>query len=213
MNTIPFNKLKYLTFIDINESLDNLFLLDSEGLSGNKYDDVQSNLLWLAWLEITDDFFALSKDEVSKRRLREKVDVMTLVLKINNLTNTVNTLRLLHGSGEHLTMETYGEMEQLAYSIIKKTESRVNIQYFDGIAKNIEITERIIRALNTQYKLKYKNVRKQTNAEKLNIYDEVRAVGEIVGFRIEIENMVCPEWLAWKNRALEKSKPKNGSKR
>ena len=177
MNTIPFNKLKYLTFVEIDESFDNLHLLDKDYFDGKEYTDEEAEQLWRAWLSICDDWNALDQDDKAKKRLRERFEVMELVTKIKNLTDTYNTLTVIHNNRRLLTEDTASEMEQMCYSIVIKTEKRTKIKYFEGIPKNLETINRVIKSLTSQYNIKYKRSNEQTKKEKANVYREVQAVG------------------------------------
>jgi len=203
MNLIKSNdELKLFTFWDITEN-GNYFLLDKDYTETVKYTSEQTDVVYNLWLKLWDEYFEMENSSKNRNYLLRTKQQMALLHKINTIFNIVETLIYLYENKDVLSKEDYTRHEQKFYSIVKLIAPNFKPLYFDGIPRNLELIDSLLRGLETTYKIKYKADEVKNEKSKQNRYREIVQVSKVLMMRLDAKEISVNEWLGYKQEAKD----------
>lgn len=198
-------KLKIILFWEIVES-QNFCKLDADFSAEKIYTDEQKGQLKEVWLRLYDEYFTIEDDAVTRAVLLDASKNLHALDKIQQLIQNIEFLMFYCNAAKGMEAEDFDEGIQKLYSIFKKLESKMAINYFGEIEKNIIIVNKWITSLSTTYELNHKRTKKDIKRRVNNIYDKVAEVATELGMQLNVHEMNCKEWLAYKKISTTKRK-------
>lgn len=196
------DKLILDLFWDITDN-GNYLLLDVNYNKENKYNKDDHKLAYETWLKLWDEYFELEKSTKNKNYLLQKKKQVALLYQMVCIENLRDTLVYLYENKDVLDNDLYMEYEAKFYSIAKLYAPNFKPLYFEGVPVNVSNLDRLLRSLDTTYKIRYKKEEKATETQKQNRYSEIVSVGQIVGQRLNPKEIFVSEWLQWKKTAKD----------
>lgn len=180
-------------------------LLDRSYVEGKEYTKEERLKIEGYWLEIYNEYYLLENDSKTKSTLASANDEMLLLFKLNLLIENYEFLKWTYRHKDLIIERDFLEYQHRVFLLFEKIHDGFKLEYFSDFDVNAKKIERLIASLTNTYNIKKKKTEKEIDKKVSNIYTIVAQVSEVFGFRIEVENMYVPEWLAWQARAKEKS--------
>ncbi len=201
------DKLKILLFWEIVEK-QNPLLLDPEYSEDKVYTPDEKFAAKSIWLDIYDAYYLLEDDAMTKAVLMEQSKLLYSLEKINMLIENMNYIMYCCNLESALPGDDFDEMIQKIYSIVQKIEPGIAIQYFEPIEKNIALIDKWIRALTAKHEINHARGEKDVKRRIKNVYDVVVSVSISLGIQLNVEDMNCKAWIAYKKIAVQRNLPK-----
>jgi len=198
------DKLKIMVFWEILKT-GNAMLLDSGYFEDKEYTKEERFKIEGYWLEIYNQYYLLENDSKTKTTLSNANEEMLLLFKLNLLIENYNFLKWTYRHRDLIDERAFLEYQHRVFLLFEKIHDGFKLEYFSDFEINSKKIERLISSLTNTYNIKKKKTDVKIEEQVSNIYVLAQQVGEVFGFRLDVENMYVPEWLAWQKRAKEKS--------
>jgi hypothetical protein len=203
MNLVKSNDVLILfLFWEITEN-GNYLLLDQDYSDTKQYTTEQQEVAYGTWLKLWDDYFEMENNRKNKNYLIKRKSQIALLHKINTLYNIMQTLAYLQENKDVLSVEDFKAHELKFYNIVQVIAPNFKPLYFDGIPTNIYNIDRIVRGVESTYKIKFKEEAKLKEQVKQNRFREIAQVSKVLTMPLDAKKITVNEWLAYREIANE----------
>lgn len=202
------DKLKILLFWEILKTR-NPLLLDGDYMPDKEYTDEEKEFVAQAWEIMYDSYFQLRNDGKSKFVLESAYEQMLLAHKIGQLQKNIDFCGYLEKHKEDLPEADYLRHKQGLIKNFVTIEPLIKVKYFEGLAENVEIVNKVISALHNKFNRHKEKNEKEIKEQVDNVYTVIARVSRITKMQINAQNMMVTEWLAYEQQAREIERAEN----
>lgn len=204
--------LRILIFWEIMRT-NNFFLLDLNYSEDKKYTEAEQTKIKDSWFKIYDEVFKLRNSGVSRSILQEKSKQLIFEEKLRLILSTNEHLNRLIAFKDDLSDFTFKAMLKDIYECYGKIDNKLRLDTSRSIDDNINIINKVFRALNNTYNFSIKKASKKVSAEIKNAHTIVVQVEQVIGRSLpDIETMSVARWIACEEMAQKINKAKQTKK-
>lgn len=214
------DKLKILVFWEILKTK-NPKLLDENYMEDKKYSPEEEAFIVQTWEILYDSYYQLKQDSKSKFVLDKQYNIMLMEFRIGQFVHYINMWQHLESVKHLLETKSYIEYQSILITAFNVIDSTLNIKIMDDTNLTIKKIERRLHAMQAKHKRNNEDNKKDIDKQVKNVFSVIVKVSRITESRLDAQNMVVTEWLAWEKEAQNilkaqreaKEKGKNKRKR
>lgn len=198
--------LKIVTFWRIVET-NNVAELDINYRKSRVYTDEQLLELNQYWVKLYDEFYENRQNKSGKYLITKNFELAKMSLLLELLYDIENRIILLINMSDVKELQKF--VTNRTYDVVsdfKKIYPKVRISQFDNLREILTIVQSVIKSQTNIYDEKLGVKEKTVQKQKETVYSVVATMGKILGYKLDINNMNCMEFLAHENMINASSK-------
>lgn len=206
------DKLNILVFWQILKE-HNPLLLDGDYIEHKEYTEEEQDYVVQVWEQLYDSYYQLKKDGKSKKVLEKTYNALMLSNTIQELYTTFRFVKHLDELKKSIPDATYHELYTKMLGTFQKTEPDLPLNYEEPSTYNLAIVQKHLNGLENKYnRLKTENT-KEVEEQVDNVFSVIARVSRITQLKLNANNMVVSEWLAYEQQAQEIAKAESDAAR